>query len=170
MSVTEGMDEFEQTVSSGSKRSRSWTFELWNDFEILPLYEGGHQKVKCRKCTNISTADKENGTSNLRHHAKKCHQENDSVPYRPPLDQDMYREKIAMAIIKHNNSFSFAEHEVNRELHIFLNHDVKPICRNTTKSDVLKIYKRERKSQTCFRVSPKQDLLNIRFMEIFHNG
>ena len=123
-----------------------------------------------QKCTNILTVDKANGTSNLCRHVKKCHQENDSVPYRPPLDQDMYCEKIAMAIIRHNYSFSFAEHEVNRELHIFLNPDVKPICRNTAKSDVLKIYKRERKSQTCFRVSPRQDLLNIRFVEIFHNG
>ena len=87
MSVTEGMDEVEQTVSSGSKRSRSRTSKVW----ILPLYEDGHWKVKCRKCTNILMADKENGTSNLRRHAKKCHQENDSVPYRPPLDQDMYR-------------------------------------------------------------------------------
>ncbi|KAK4568458.1 hypothetical protein RGQ29_004027 [Quercus rubra] len=143
MSVTEGMDEFEQTVSSGSKRTRSRTSEVWNDFEILPLYEDGHRKVKCRKCTNILTVDKANVTSNLRCHAKKCHQENDSVSYHPPLDQDMYREKIVMAIIRHNYSFSFTEHEVNRELHIFLNPDVKPICRNTTKSDVLKIYKRE---------------------------
>ncbi|KAL4632156.1 hypothetical protein ACB092_04G031900 [Castanea dentata] len=146
MSVTKGMDEFEQTVSSGSKRSRSRTFEVWNDFEILPLYEDGHRKVKCKKCTNILTADKENGTNNLCRHAKKCHQENDSVPYLPSLDQDMYREKIAMAIIRHNYLFSFAEHEVNRELHIFLNPNVKPICRNTTKSDVMKIYKREREN------------------------
>ncbi|XP_030970702.1 zinc finger BED domain-containing protein RICESLEEPER 2-like [Quercus lobata] len=146
MSVTEGMDEFEQIVSSGSKISRSRTSEVWNDFEILPSYEDGHRKVKCRKCTNILTVDKENGTSNLRRHAKKCHQENDSVPCRPPLDQDMYCEKIAMAIIRHNYSISFAEHEVNRELHIFLNPDVKPICRNTAKSDVLKIYKREREN------------------------
>ena len=146
MSVIKGMDEFEQTVSSGSKRTRSRTSGVWNDFEILPLYEDGHRKVKCKKCTNILTADKSNGTSNLCRHAKKCHQENDSVSYRPPLNQDMYREKIAMAIIRHNYSFSFAEHDVNRELHIFLNPDVKPICRNTAKSDVLKIYKREREN------------------------
>ena len=67
---------------------------MWNDFEILPLYEDGHRKVKCRKFTNILTADKENGTSNLCRHAKKCHQENDSGPYRPSLDQDMHHEKI----------------------------------------------------------------------------
>ncbi|KAK9983920.1 hypothetical protein SO802_033445 [Lithocarpus litseifolius] len=51
-----------------------------------------------------------------------------------------------MAIIRHNYSFSFTEHEVNREINIFLNPDVKPTCRNTAKSDVLKIYKREREN------------------------
>ena len=75
-----------------------------------------------------------------------------------------------MEIIRHNYSFSFVEHEVNREIHNSLNLDVKSICRNTTKLDFLKIYKRERKSQMCFRVSPRKDLLNIRFVEIFHNG
>jgi len=55
----------------------------------------------------------------------------------------MNREKIAMAIIKHNYSFSFAKHEINREIHILLNPDVKPISKNTAKSNVLKIYKRK---------------------------
>ena len=91
-------------------------------------------------------ADKENGTSNLRCHAKKCHQENDSGPYHPPLDQDMYHEKIAMAIIRHNYSFSFAEHKINREIHILLNPNVKPISGNIAKSNVLKIYKREKEN------------------------
>ena len=146
MYVSKGMDEFEQTDSSANKRSRGRTSELWNDFEILPSYEDGHQKVKCRKCTNILMVDKENGTSNLCCHAKRCHQENDSGPYHPPLDQDMYREKIAMAIIKHNYSFSFAKHEINREIRILLNPDVKPISQNTAKSNVLKIYKRKKEN------------------------
>ncbi|KAL0008586.1 hypothetical protein SO802_010088 [Lithocarpus litseifolius] len=158
MSVTEGTDEFEQTNSSASKRSRGRTSRVWNDFEILPVYEDGHRKVKCRKCTNILTADKENETSNLHRHARRCHQENDSGRYPPPLDQDMYREKIAMAIIKHNYSFSFAKHEINREIHILLNPDVKPISKNTAKSNVLKINKRKKKSQMCFRVNPESSL------------
>ena len=54
-----------------------------------------------------------------------------------------------MAIIRHNYSFSFVEHKINREIHILLNPDVKPICRNTTKSDILKIYKRERENLKC---------------------
>ena len=138
------MDEFGQIDSSVSKRSRGRTSEVWKEFEILLLYEDGHRKVKCRKCTNILTADKENETSYLRRHAKKCHKKNDSGPYHPPLDQDMYREKIAMTIIKHNYSSSFAENDINREIHILLNPNVKPISRNTAELDVLKIYKREK--------------------------
>ncbi|KAA8546764.1 hypothetical protein F0562_003193 [Nyssa sinensis] len=37
-----------------------------------------------------------------------------------------------------------SEHEGNRDLHSFLNPTVKPITRNTAKSDVLKLYKREK--------------------------
>ena len=58
----------------------------------------------------------------------------------------MYREKIAMAIIKHNYSFLFTKHEINREIHILLNPDVKPISQNTAKSNVLKIYKRKKEN------------------------
>ena len=58
----------------------------------------------------------------------------------------MYREKIAMAIIRHNYSFSSTKHEINEEIHILLNPNVKLISRNTAKSYVLKIYKREREN------------------------
>ncbi|KAK9271990.1 hypothetical protein L1049_002359 [Liquidambar formosana] len=61
-----------------------------------------------------------------------------------PLDQNMYREKMAMSIIKHNYSFRYVEHEGNRDLHSFLSPDAKPISRNTAKVDVLKIYTREK--------------------------
>ncbi|KAA8525070.1 hypothetical protein F0562_007066 [Nyssa sinensis] len=60
------------------------------------------------------------------------------------VDQDIYREKISTAIIRHNYLFMFVEHEGIRDLHNFLNPIVKPITRNTTKSDVLKLYKREK--------------------------
>ena len=49
-----------------------------------------------------------------------------------------------MTIIKHNYSSSFAENDINREIHILLNPNVKPISRNTAELDVLKIYKREK--------------------------
>nr|GEY52580.1 zinc finger BED domain-containing protein RICESLEEPER 2-like [Tanacetum cinerariifolium] len=63
---------------------------------------------------------------------------------RTPLDQDMYREKMAIAIIQHNYSFSYVEHDATRQLHKFLHRDANPISRNTAKLDVLAIYKREK--------------------------
>ena len=54
MSVTEGMDEFEQTVSSGSKRSRSRTSEVWNDFEI---------SIQCNALVGRSRAQPMGGVS-----------------------------------------------------------------------------------------------------------
>ena len=74
---------------------------------------------------------------------------NDSGPYHPSLDQDMYHEKIAVTIIKHNYSSLFAENDINREIHILLNPNVKPISRNIAKSNVLKIYKREKENLRC---------------------
>nr|GEY37352.1 zinc finger BED domain-containing protein RICESLEEPER 2-like [Tanacetum cinerariifolium] len=59
-------------------------------------------------------------------------------------DQDMYREKMAIAIIQHNYSFSYVEHDATRQLHKFLHRDTNPISRNTAKLDVLAIYKREK--------------------------
>ena len=53
---------------------------------------------------------------------------------------------VALAIIWHNYPFSFVEHENNRLLCCYLNPDVKTICRNTAKSDVIKIYSREKEN------------------------
>ncbi|KAJ0615719.1 putative ribonuclease H-like superfamily [Helianthus annuus] len=56
----------------------------------------------------------------------------------------MYREKLAISIIKHNYPFSYVEHEETRNSHIFLHGYVKFKTRNTAKVDVLKIYEREK--------------------------
>nr|GEY51268.1 zinc finger BED domain-containing protein RICESLEEPER 2-like [Tanacetum cinerariifolium] len=56
----------------------------------------------------------------------------------------MYREKMAIAIIQRNYSFSYVEHGATRKLHKFLHRDANPILRNTAKLDVLAIYKREK--------------------------
>ena len=62
----------------------------------------------------------------------------------PPLDHEMYKEKIAKAIIKHGYSLSFVEHEGTRDLMGFLNPKASPISRNTLKSDVIKVYNKEK--------------------------
>ena len=57
----------------------------------------------------------------------------------------MYREKIAKAIMKHVYSLSFVEHEGTRDLIGFLNSKASSIAKNTLKSDVIKIYNKEKK-------------------------
>ena len=51
---------------------------------------------------------------------------------------------LAKAIIKHNLPFSFIEYEGIRKIFSYLNLDVKLIYRNTSKADVLKLYKNEK--------------------------
>lgn len=57
----------------------------------------------------------------------------------------MFRGKIAKAIIKHNYSYSFVEHEASRELLRYLNPDVKHVLRNIARSKV-KVYEKDRKN------------------------
>ncbi|KAJ0508003.1 putative HAT dimerization domain, ribonuclease H-like superfamily, hAT-like transposase, RNase-H [Helianthus annuus] len=82
----------------------------------------------------------------MKRHLPKCFHIDEPGPprKRAPLDQAMYREKLAYSIIKHNYPFSYVEHEGTRDLHKFLHRDVTPITRNTAKADVLKIYDREK--------------------------
>ncbi|XP_031276745.1 zinc finger BED domain-containing protein RICESLEEPER 2-like [Pistacia vera] len=60
------------------------------------------------------------------------------------ISQEIYREKMAIGIIKHNYPYSIVEHEGIRDVHIYLNHEVKPYTSNTAKADCLKIYYREK--------------------------
>ena len=50
---------------------------------------------------------------------------------------------LAEAIIKYNLAFSFVEYEGIRKVFNYLNSDVKHIFGNTSKADVLKLYKKE---------------------------
>ena len=142
--MNEKNDEYGDTVSSAPKRMRSRTSFVWSGFEILPKGLDGKERAKCKKCQNSFAADA-SGTT-LLHHRAKCHEVDNQIVSRQPLDQAMNKEMVALAIISHNYPFSFAEHENNRLLHCYLNLDVKTIFRNTAKSDVIKIYMREKEN------------------------
>ena len=124
---------------------RCRTSSIWSDFEILPKGFDGKERAKCKKCQNSFVADSSGITSSLRH-KEKCHEVDNQTVSRQPLDQATYREMVVLAIIRHNYPFSFAEHENNRLLHCYLNPNVTTICRNIAKSDVIKIYKREKEN------------------------
>lgn len=50
---------------------------------------------------------------------------------------------MAISIVKHNYLYSMVEHSETRDLHLYLNSNVKTYSRNTCKADVLKLHKRE---------------------------
>lgn len=66
-----------------------------------------------------------------------------------PIDQVIYREKLSVAILKHNYPFSFVEHQRNRDIHSYLNLMVKTISRNMAKADILNLYEREKELLKC---------------------
>ncbi|KAL3499859.1 hypothetical protein ACH5RR_038952 [Cinchona calisaya] len=68
---------------------------------------------------------------------------------RSPLDQNVYSEKITIAVIKHYYPFQFVEHEGIRDLHKCLNEEAIPISRNTIKAHVIRMYSRERDNLKC---------------------
>ncbi|KAD1384629.1 hypothetical protein E3N88_42913 [Mikania micrantha] len=112
----------------------------------LPVGPDGVRKASCNACGKVYSANPKAGTSNMKRHIPKCFDIDEPGPpkKRAPLNQAMYREKLAMSIIKHNYPFSYVEHEGTRELHKFLHNDVNFITRNTAKSDVLRLYDREK--------------------------
>ncbi|KAK9988032.1 hypothetical protein SO802_028271 [Lithocarpus litseifolius] len=111
-SMNEENDEYGDTVSSAPKRMRCRTSSVWSDFEILPKGSDGKERAKCKKCQNTFVAGSSGTTSLLRHRAK-CHEIDNQIVSRQPLDQAMYREMVALAIIRHNYPFTFVEHENN---------------------------------------------------------
>ncbi|GKC29272.1 zinc finger BED domain-containing protein RICESLEEPER 2-like protein [Tanacetum coccineum] len=135
---TEGDNE-DETSSMTSRRQHSL---VWSCFEKI---EGATPADRTTGCHNCG-ANPGSGTRNLKRHMLKCFniQEGEPPQKRTPLDQDMYREKMAIAIIKHNYPFSYVEHQATRQLHQFLHRDATPICRNSVKKDVLAIYEREK--------------------------
>jgi hypothetical protein len=138
-----GGDNEDEVSSFSSSKQHS---KVWDCFEKLPVGPDGTKKARCTACGKVYSANPNSGTSNMKRHIPKCF--NLDEPGQPkkcaPLDQAMYREKLAYSIIKHNYPFSYAEHEGTRALHKFLHRDVKTITRNTVKADVLKIYDREK--------------------------
>ncbi|XP_057975239.1 zinc finger BED domain-containing protein DAYSLEEPER-like [Malania oleifera] len=159
--ITPFLDKSEKNSSSindgtSKKRQHRKTSTTWDEFYLLPIDVDGKQKAKCKKCgaeyvANAST----HGTTNLRRHINSCplrdnydvkqmHMDYGTKLHAKKIKQDVYCEKMTIAIIKHCYPFSWVELEGNRDVHKYLNPDVKPISRNTAKADVLKIHKREK--------------------------
>ena len=100
----------------------------------------------------IFLVDSHNGILNLHRYLLKCLKQNEVKQdgeeegrvLQNKITQKEFREMLVEAIIKHNLPFSFVEYEGIRKVFNYLNLDVKHINRNTSKVNVLKLYKKEK--------------------------
>ena len=83
-------------------------------------------------------------TKNLLRHLDNCPNREVNVDDSTvQFNQVIFRDMLARVIIKHNYTYSFVEHEATREFS-YLNPNVKHISRNTARSDVIKVYEKEK--------------------------
>ncbi|KAL6142841.1 hypothetical protein ACLB2K_061117 [Fragaria x ananassa] len=151
-------------VPPNLSKKRKLTSKVWLEFE-KKINPDGSQTAKCKHCRKSYVSGSDKGTSHLKKHLGNCTRRNkrgidqlmvvaetnesgDTSIEKFKFDQERSRMDFAKMVIKHNYSFSMAEHEY---FEIFLNHlqpSFKLVCRNTVRSDILKVHKKE-KEQMC---------------------
>lgn len=142
---TEHVEEHVGESVSRGKRPRTSTSRVWDVFQKLPADDNGKEMASCSKCNKVYVANSTAGTSNLLRHLVSCPGREPETSHGP-IDQSIYREKLAKTIIEHKYPYRYVEHKATRDLHLYLNGNVKVISRNTAKADVLAIYVREREN------------------------
>lgn len=132
----------EQVV--GKRKRKSW---VWEHFDIVDDKESKTKIGICKHCKSASyNADSRRGTSNFsRHLLESCieYKKVKSIDCKEPrkqIDQTIYRQLLAEAIMRHGYSFSWVEHDANRKIHKYLNEDVGFISRNTAKKVCLQLH------------------------------
>ncbi|XP_026380873.1 zinc finger BED domain-containing protein RICESLEEPER 2-like isoform X1 [Papaver somniferum] len=60
------------------------------------------------------------------------------------VNHDIFREKIAMSIVKHNYPLDIVEHEGFRDICSYLNANVKHISRDTAQEDIFQLHKKQK--------------------------
>ncbi|KMS98325.1 hypothetical protein BVRB_4g093920 [Beta vulgaris subsp. vulgaris] len=146
-------------VSKNFKRQRRLTFGVWVHYDFLDeVDENGNLRCKCKKCGQSFNADSKMGTGNLKRHLKTCKMMRfrdvgqmilektssglDNV--LPKFNADVFRELLALAIVRHDLTFQFVEYEAISRCFNYLHPDAKCVSRFTIKTDVMKMFKREK--------------------------
>ena len=107
------------------KKAKKQTSDVWNFFDTLGIIDG-KPRVKCKGCKGEYVGGgSKYGTSTLSCHMTKCDGIKQMKDSRIPplifdhvgilrsnkLDQKVFREKLAKAIIRHDLPFKFAKFE-----------------------------------------------------------
>ncbi|XP_042958031.1 zinc finger BED domain-containing protein RICESLEEPER 1-like [Carya illinoinensis] len=165
----------EESKTKRRKRSNVWTF-----FEMVPESENndGKPQAKCKMCGVTYMAASKYGTGNMKRHIDACprrssrdigqmmlSQGSGSISVSTPkFETKQYRELLIAAIVKHELPFRFVEYSGLRSLLQYLRLDVPIISRNTARTDLVKIYNREKRRIKCMlndspgRISLTSDL------------
>ena len=131
---------------------------IWEHFTKIMVSR--EQKAKCMHCSAILKAKYQSGTSTLNRHVAFCFKKNqpkieealqgslkvikrEDVTYGisyGSFDQNVLRSLIARMVIMHELPLRFMEYVGFREMMAHANPVVKPVSRNTLKSEILKLY------------------------------
>jgi Domain of unknown function (DUF4413)/BED zinc finger len=138
--ITEEIESTITPVSAKSSKSPAWS-------HFSKIMEHNTVKAKCNYCGNKYMAHSKIGTTNMNRHLQSCKKRarasdeiEEGVSRGKRIDQNVYREKLARAVLLHGYAFLWAEHEGDRDIHLYLNENVRVISRNTLKSECLKLY------------------------------
>ncbi|KAG6506572.1 hypothetical protein ZIOFF_031896 [Zingiber officinale] len=161
--TTTDLNVDEETSSQGkASGSGKWKRVLkskwWQYFEMLPKIEGEDLRCKCKACGITYKAESSMGTGNLRRHIlNQCPKQKTSDIAQALLEQgdkslairsqrfnqDIFRELLILAIVKHDLPFQFVEYKAIRSIFTYLEPQVNYFTRNTARTDILKMYKNE---------------------------
>lgn len=139
------MSTAENRRKRGGKRRHS---RCWKHFSIVgEKYPDGTNDVQCKFCKHTYNFNlRRSGTSGLLRHMKVCSL--NPVPGTPGngrmIDQLVFREMVAVALIEHNLPYSLVEYRRVREALTYVNPTIEFWSRNTAASDCLRIYEREK--------------------------
>ncbi|KAG6537720.1 hypothetical protein ZIOFF_002815 [Zingiber officinale] len=138
--------------------TRKLTSDVWNHFRRKKI--NGMDKAICNYCEKSLSGNSKYGTTHLREHFKICPRQTvsdirqkilikeknkrDFVIKGFQFDQEVSRCMLAEMIILHEYPLTIVEHHGFRKLLASLQPLFKVPCRNTIKSDILKLYDYEK--------------------------
>ena len=132
-------------MEDDKKEVRCRRSSVWSKFLVIDRtnFSDGKKRAKCsycKKATFIAIAQYE--TSNMKKHLEKCKaykiaKSIEEGAGEKRFKQKVYRDLLPRSIIRHGYSFYWVEHKGNREIHTYLNNEVRTITRNPAKANCL---------------------------------
>lgn len=109
------------------------TSPVWEQYHVS--YPNGQRTVKCKHCPYEAAAPGSAGTTNYKRHTESCLGYKEFIKNNPNAnvvyDHDTYVLMFADSILYHGYCLSMVEHIKTRDLHRWLNPNVKDVSRYT---------------------------------------